>query len=71
MNTENESAHMGPPSTLGMFPTLHAEVHKSWNAHYKRAMEFKYSMRPPEEGPAEYDEEDKAWLAKTASYCLC
>ncbi len=49
------------------------EVDNSWKAHYKRAMEFNDVMRPPEEGPgrpAEYDEENKAWHAKAASYYL-
>ena len=33
-------------------------------------MVFADIMRPPDEGPDEYDDDDKAWLRNTASYYL-
>jgi hypothetical protein len=52
------------------FPDLLGQVHNSWQAHYKRPMDFKDIMRPPDEGPSEYDDDDTAWLTKTASFYL-
>jgi hypothetical protein len=52
------------------FPDFNGTVHKSWQAHYKRTMDFIDIMRLPGVGPFEYDEEDRAWLAGTARYYL-
>ena len=52
------------------FPAFHGKVHKAWKDRYRRTMVFADIMRPPDEGPDEYDDDDKAWLRNTASYYL-
>jgi hypothetical protein len=52
------------------FPDFHGKVQKAWKDRYRRTMVFADIMRPPDEGPDEYDDDDKAWLRNTASYYL-